>query len=203
MLILKKPHRGENKMDAKEQFREGQFHLMRGELEDSVGAFTKAIDAGYDEAMAYLSRGAAYMKLKKAPEAIADFTKAIERDPQSPRAYFFRGSALMLIEELERAIEDLSRALELNPEHGAAFFARATCHAQLGHDEEATRDMKTALVYAETAAQGMADTIGLIRTHFDMAMALLSGERKPTTVQLTEEEQAKVKKWLEEGQAEE
>jgi len=107
------------------------------------------------------------------------------------------------VEELDRAIEDLSRAIELHPDHGAAFFARGICHAQLSHDDEAARDMKTALTYAETAAQGMADSIGLIRTHFDMAMALLSGERKPTTVQLTEKEQEQIKRWLEEGQQEE
>jgi tetratricopeptide (TPR) repeat protein len=189
-------------MDAKELFREGQLQLMRGELEDSVASFAKAIEAGFDDAVVYLSRGATYMKLKKPAEAIADFGSAIERDDQSSRAYYYRGSALMLIDELERAIEDLSRAIELNPENGAAFFARATCRAQLGQDEEATRDMKTALVYAETAAQGLADSIGMLRTHFDMAMALLSGERKPSTIQLTPEEQAQVKKWLEEGQEE-
>jgi tetratricopeptide (TPR) repeat protein len=189
-------------MDPKELFREGQFHLMRGELEESVEAFTKAIGAGAEDAMPYLSRGAAYMKLKKPLEAIADFGSAIEKDSQNSRAFYFRGAAYMLVDELEKAVEDLDRAIELNPENGAAFFARGTCHAQLENDDQATLDMKTALSYAKTAAQGMADTIGLIRTHFDMAMALLSGERKPTTVQLTEQEQAQIKRWLEEGQEE-
>jgi tetratricopeptide (TPR) repeat protein len=186
-------------MDPKELFREGQFHLMRGELQESVEAFTKAIEAGADSAVAYLSRGAAYMKLKKTAAAIADFGSAIEKDDQNSRAFYYRGAAYMLVDELEKAVEDLSRAIELNPENGAAFFARGTCHAQLENDDQATQDMKTALSYAETAAQEMADTIGLIRTHFDMAMALLSGERKPSTVQLTEQEQAQIKRWLEEG----
>jgi tetratricopeptide (TPR) repeat protein len=185
-------------MDARELFREGQSHLMRGELQESVEAFTKAIEAGEEGAIVYLSRGAAHMKLKKPAEAIADFGSAIEKDNNNSRAFYYRGSAFMLIDELEKAIEDLSRAIELNPENGAAFFARGTCHAQLEHDEEATRDMKTALAHAETAAQGMADTVGLIRTHFDMAMALLSGERKPTTMQLTEQEQAQIKRWIDE-----
>lgn len=189
-------------MDADELFREGQFHLMRGELEESVEAFTKAIEAGAGGAMVYLSRGATYMKLNKPAEAIADFGAAIQKDDRNSRAFYFRGAAYMLVDELEKAVEDLSKAIALNPENGAAFFARGTCHAQLGNDEQATRDMKTALAYAETAAQGMAESIGLIRTHFDMAMALLSGERKPSTIQLTEQEQAQIKRWLEEGQEE-
>jgi len=189
-------------MEAREIFREGQFALMRGELEESVGAFTRAIEAGFTEAVVYLSRGAAYMKLKKADEAIADFGRAIEINPGSDRAHYYRGSAHMLREDYPSAVADLTRAIELNPDHGAAFFARGACHAQLGEDEQATKDMKTALAYAETAAQGIADTFGIIRTHFDMAMALLSGERRPTTVELTEKERELVRKWLAEGQEE-
>ncbi len=189
-------------MDPMELFREGQFHLMRGELEESVAAFTKAIDAGAPGTIAYLSRGAAYMKLQKPDEAAADFTSAIESDPKNPRAYYYRGAALMLKGDYEAAVSDLTKTVEMNPEHGAAFFARGACHAQIGNDEEATRDMKTALAFAETAAQGLADTFGIIRTHFDMAMALLSGERRPSTMELTEKEQKLIQKWLEEGKEE-
>lgn len=189
-------------MDPRETFREGQYHLMKNELEESVESFTKAIEAGMDEAIVYLSRGVAYMKMEKPVEAARDFSAAIERSPESSRAYYYRGSALMLTEEYEAAVSDLTKAIELDPENGAAFFARSICHVQLGNDEEATRDMKTALAMAETAAQGLADTLGVIRTHFDMAMALLSGERRPSTIKLTEKEQEQLKRWLEEGREE-
>jgi tetratricopeptide (TPR) repeat protein len=189
-------------MDPREVFGQGQQHLLKGELEESVRSFTQAIEAGMDDAIAYLSRGVSYMKMQKPVEAAGDFSKAIERAPESDRAYYYRASALMLSGEYEAAVPDLSRAIELNPENGAAFFARATCHVQLGNDDEATRDMKTALAMAETAAQGLADTFGIIRTHFDMAMALLSGERRPSSLQLTEKEQEQLKRWLEEGQEE-
>jgi tetratricopeptide (TPR) repeat protein len=187
-------------MEAKELFLEAQLHLLRGEIEDSIKAFTRAIEAGAPEAITYLSRGAAYMKLKDADRAIEDFSVAIQKDADNARAYYYRGAARMLKDELEEAIEDLTRAIELNPENGAAFFARGTCHAQLENDDEATKDIKTALAFSETAAQSLADSMGMIRTHFDMAMALLSGERKATSMELTEEEQAKIKRWLEEDE---
>jgi tetratricopeptide (TPR) repeat protein len=193
---------GERMGDPREIFGEGQQHLLKGELEESVKSFTSAIEAGMDEAIAYLSRGVAYMKLKKPVEAAADFSKAIERSPQSDRAYYYRASALMLSGEYGAAVPDLDRAIEINPENGAAFFARATCHVQLGNEDEASRDMKTAIAMAETAAQGLADTFGIIRTHFDMAMALLSGERRPSSLKLTEKEQEQLRKWLEEGREE-
>jgi len=187
-------------MEAKELFLEAQLHLLRGELEDSVETFTRAIGAGATDALAYLSRGTAYMKLEDPGRAIEDFSTAIQKDAGSARAYYYRGAARMLKDELEEAVEDFTRAIELNPENGAAFFARGTCHAQLENDDEATRDIKTALAYSETAAQGFADSMGLIRTHFDMAMSLLSGERRATSMELTEEEQATIKRWLEEDE---
>lgn len=187
-------------MEAKELFLEAQLHLMRGEIEDSIEAFTRAIGAGATEAITYLSRGAAYMKLKDMDKAIEDFNAAIQKDAGNARAHYYRGAARMLKEELEEAIEDLTRAIELNPENGAAFFTRGTCHAQLENDDEATKDIKTALAFSETAAQGLADSLGMVRTHFDMAMSLLSGTRKASSIELTEEEQATIKRWLEEDE---
>jgi tetratricopeptide (TPR) repeat protein len=101
-------------------------------------------------------------------------------------------------EDYKSAVKDFTKALELKPDHGASFFARGTCYAQLGLDEEATRDLKTAISYSEAAAQSFVDTFGILRTQFDGVLALISGERRHPGMELSEEETAKIRKWLEE-----
>lgn len=80
-------------MDAHEFFEDGKRLFVEGMLRESIDAFTKALDAGADPEITYLSRGTAYLKLKEANEAIDDFTKAIEADKSSPRACYYRGMA--------------------------------------------------------------------------------------------------------------
>jgi tetratricopeptide (TPR) repeat protein len=184
-------------MEARELFKEAQLLFMQGKHRESIGAFTRALDAGAEPFICCLSRGAAHIQLKEPEMAIEDFTRAIEADGKNARAYYYRGTAYMLKEDYERAIADFGRAIELKPDHGAAFFARGTCYAQVGKDEEATRDLKTAISYSEASIQGFVDTFGILRTQFDGVLALISGERRHPSVELTDEETAKLKKWLE------
>lgn len=185
-------------MEAKELFKDAQILFMQSKHKESIEAFTRALEAGAEPFIAYLSRGAAYLKIEELDRAVEDFTKAIELDNQNPRVYYYRGTAHMIKEDYEKAVSDLSKAIELNPEHGAAIFARGTCYAQMEMDDEAVRDIKTATSISETAMQSFADTFGIIRTHFDGVMALLSGERRPHALELTEKETEMIKKWLEE-----
>lgn len=185
-------------MDTKELFQKAQRLFIEGKHKESIEAFTKAIESGEKSEIAYLSRGVAYFNLKEHDKALADFSKAIEANEKNVRAYYYRGIAYNAKSEYNRAIEDLNKAIELKPDYGAAVFARGTAYAQIGNDDEAARNIKTALIYGETAAQGFADTFGMFRTQFNKALALITGERKPPTMVLTEEETEKLKKWLEE-----
>ena len=203
-------------MGAKELFEEGQKLLIEGKQKErsdeagakdafsrAVGALSRAIEAtpagtGAEPAIIYLSRGVAYLQLKDADKAIADFTKAIEAGQKIGfRAYYYRGIANMIKNALEPAVADLTKAIELKPEHGAAIFARGAALAQLDRDEEATKDIKTALSHSEAGIEGFADTLGIIRTQFDKAMSLMTGQRPVPTMELSEKETETLRKWLE------
>jgi hypothetical protein len=54
------------------------------------------------------------------------------------------------------------------------------------------------LINSEAALQGFADTFGVLRTQFDKSLALMTGERKPPSVELSGKETETLKKWLEE-----
>jgi tetratricopeptide (TPR) repeat protein len=185
-------------MDGKVLFRDGQNLFIGGKYKESIEAFKKAEDAGEKTEILYLSRGVANVKLNEHDKAIEDFSRAIDLNSQNSRSYYYCGLAYLIKEDFDKAVTNLGRAIELKPDHGAAFFARGTAYAQMGNDDEAAKNIKTALTYSEAAAQGFADTVGIFRTQFDKALALLTGERKAPSVALTEEETETLKKWIKE-----
>jgi tetratricopeptide (TPR) repeat protein len=185
-------------MSGEEHFEKAQKLFLEGKHKESIDAFTEAIEAGEKKDITYLSRGVAYFQLKDFDNAIADFGKAIEVNDKNVRAYYYRGVASSAKGDHNSAIPDYDKAIELKPDHGAAFFARGSAYAQLGNDDEATKNIKTALIYSESAAQGFADTIGMFRTQFDDALAIMSGERKSSSITLDEKEAETLKKWIRE-----
>lgn len=185
-------------MDPMELLREAQQLFATGKNKESIEGFTKAIEAGADPYIAYLSRGAANLKAEVADNAIQDFTRAIDANNQSARAYYFRGTAYMMKEEFEQAVSDFSKALELKTDYGIAKFSRSVAYARMDMPEEAARDMVAVMPQMEQNLQSFADTQGIIRTQFSKVMAQLEGERKWPTLNLSEKEMSTLKKLLEE-----
>ncbi len=185
-------------MDPNQLLKEAQLLLVDGKDKESIEAFTKAIEAGADPYIAYLSRGATHLKLKEGNEAINDFNEAINVNNKSARAYFFRGLSYMLTNEFEKAAEDFSKALELKPGYAMAKFSRATTYARMNKADEAAKDIMEIMPQMEANLQSFADTYGIVRTEMWKVMAQLSGERPWPTLGLSEKEMDTLKKWLEE-----
>lgn len=187
-------------MDPKGLLKEAQLLFIDGKDKESIEAFTKAINAGADPYIAFLSRGAAHLKLKEGDEAIKDFDKAIDANSKSARVYFFRGMAHMLKNEYEKAVDDFTKALELKTDYGMAKFSRSAAYAQLGKVDEASKDLMEVMPQMETNLQSFADTYGIVRTEMWKVFAQLSGERPWPTLTLGEKEMDTLKKWLSEEQ---
>jgi len=185
-------------MNPMELLKEGQLLFVNGKHEESVEIFTKALEAGAEPYIAYLSRGAANLKLDEADKAIQDFTLAIRANSQSARAYYFRGTAYMMKEEFEKAVSDFSNALELKTDYGIAKFSRSIAYARLDKTEEASRDMMAIMPQMEENLQSFADSHGIIRTQLIKVMGQLEGERPFPTLNLGEKEMDTLKKWLRE-----
>ncbi len=185
-------------MEANDFFEEAKRLFVQGKIRESIEAFTKAAAAGYDPVISFLSRGAAYLKLKEADNAIADFSSIIAMGQKSPRAYYYRGMAYAQKKDHEKAIEDFTRAVELKPDDGASLFARGAAYLEMGKIDEAADDIRRATNHLQAAVQGYADTIG-DRTHLDRILAVLEGERREGAFDLNEAEFASIKEMLEEA----
>jgi tetratricopeptide (TPR) repeat protein len=185
-------------MDINEMLAEAQRSFIQKDFKGSVEAFTKIIGRGEMLEMSYLSRGVAYFQLKEFNSAIEDFSKVLELNDRNRRAYYYRGMSYLIKEEFEKAISDLDMAIELKPDNGTAYFARGTAYAQLGNEEEAINNIKNALINSEAMVQGFTENFGVMRAQFNKVLEMMTGERKPDSISLTEDETEKLKQWLHE-----
>ena len=65
----------------------------KGNYQEAIENFSKAIDAYPDDASLYNNRGLTYFELKKYDKALSDFSKAIQLKPDYTVAYCNRGLA--------------------------------------------------------------------------------------------------------------
>ncbi len=187
-------------MDSDDLLKEAQLFFVEGKDRESIESFSKAIDAGADPYICFLSRGVVHLKLKAVDEAINDFSKAIEANNKSARSYFYRGLAYMDKNEYEKAADDFSHALERKTDYGMAKFSRAVAYARMNKIEEAYQDMATVIPEMEKNLQAFSDSYGIVRTEMWKVFAQLSGERPWPTVELGEKDMETIKKWLKEGE---
>jgi tetratricopeptide (TPR) repeat protein len=187
-------------MNPDDLLKEAQLLFVDGKDRESIEGFSKAIEAGADQYICYLSRGAAHLKLKEVDDAINDFSKAIDANNKSARAYFYRGLSYMDKNEYEKAAEDFSHALERKTDYAMAKFSRAVAYARMNKTEEASQEMLAIIPQMEENIQAFADSYGIVRTEMWKVLAQLSGERPYPTVELGEKEMETIKKWLKKGE---
>ncbi|MFZ5775763.1 MAG: tetratricopeptide repeat protein [Thermodesulfobacteriota bacterium] len=184
-------------MTTNELFHEAQDFFVEGQYPESIKAFTKAHEEGYDPVRSYLSRGVAFLKNQQPEMAIDDFSAVVALDPDNDRAYYYRGIAHIGKREYEDALDDLTHSIAINPGRGVAYFARAIVESEFGCEEDALRDFQAAVAHSDRETAAFAHTFGNTHTLFDRSMALLEGERGPLSIVLTDEEVAKLEKWME------
>ena len=89
----------------------GGTYQTRGDSDNAVADYTKAIEANSQYADAYVGRGIVYQAKGDSDRAIADYTKAIEINPRYAEAYVGRGIVYRVKGESDRAITDYTPRL--------------------------------------------------------------------------------------------
>ena len=100
---------------AEESYNRGSELLDKGEYDEAIDEFTKAIEIDPNYAEAYNNRGLAYYYTWEYDLAVADYDKAIEIDPDYADAYNNRGNAYADNGQYDLAIADYDRAIEIDP----------------------------------------------------------------------------------------
>jgi tetratricopeptide (TPR) repeat protein len=97
----------------KELYKIGVQHNKKGEFNEAIGYYTKAIALKPDVAPLYFVRGRAYVQAKNYDNAISDLTAAIKLKPDYAEAYNFRGIAYSAKKEKPASVADFKKACDL------------------------------------------------------------------------------------------
>ena len=152
-----------------EAFRRGMDAFVENNFSESVEGFTKVIEIDPGFRLAYVSRGAALIKMDRNKEAIADFGQAIELDPDHPKPYHLRGLARIERGDHEGALKDFGNAIDLDPDYGPVYYSRAALQLELGREELATNDIQMVQVLTEMNTQTFANENNIWRSrHLDL-----------------------------------
>ena len=99
---------------------EGRYYTLRasswlalGQPDKALADFDKAIEMGYRQAHAFVSRGLFYASSGDYEKAIADYNEALEIDPEDTAPLINRAAARMGQGEFEQAIADYSEKFAL------------------------------------------------------------------------------------------
>ena len=134
---------------AKEYFNQGNDCLDKGDHEEAIYYYTKAIKIDPDFADAYRARAWEYESLQMYKESIEDFTKGIIIIGPDNRFlwewYQNRGIAYSSFGKTEEAIADYTKSIKLYPNE-SAYANRANQYCFLGKCTEAVADYTRCII---------------------------------------------------------
>ena len=107
--------------DAKDYYNQGDAYFKKGQTDQAIAAFTKAIEKNPRFVNAYYYRGMAYHRKKEDDKVVADYTKAIEINPQFGVAYAERALIYLVRKEYDKAWQDVHKAESLGQEIRSGF----------------------------------------------------------------------------------
>ena len=134
-----------NLQTAEEYFYSALEKYKQKDYYGAIAGFTKVIELGPNNIVAYYNRGITKRDLNDNYGAIADYTKAIEIDPNYAFAYNNRGVLKQRLEDYYGAIADYIKAIELDPNYIDAYNNRGYCKRRLKDYYGAIADLTKAI----------------------------------------------------------
>jgi tetratricopeptide (TPR) repeat protein len=117
----------------------------KGQYDEAISDYNKALEINPQYALAYYNRGLAYDSKGQYDQAISDFNKALEINPRNALTYVGRGMAYGKKGSYDEAISDYTKVLEINPRYAEAYYNRGLLYDNKGQYDQAISDYSKAL----------------------------------------------------------
>jgi tetratricopeptide (TPR) repeat protein len=117
--------------------REGMALLDKGERDEAIKKFDRAVEIDPKFADAYTNRARAYYEKHDYDRAHDDASSAINLDRKAARAYVYRAAAYDKLDQYVKSLVDCEEALRLDPKLALAYVYRASAIHSLRHDKAA------------------------------------------------------------------
>jgi len=134
----------------------------RGQLDEAMMHFQKAVEIQPDFAETYNNIGIVYWDKGRLDEAIAQFEKALKIQPENPQAYNNLGMVLAQKGLADEAITQFQKALAIEPDYADAHYNIGVILAPKGQLDEAIGQFRIAIALRPDLASA----------HYNLGMAL-------------------------------
>lgn len=131
--------------DAKFYIDRGVAYGQKGQFEQAIADFTKAIEIDPKSTDAYFNRAVAYAKKNQHDRAISDYTKALQTGPKDAGTYYYRGIAYLEKRQFDQAADDFTNAIEIGIKDPSAYYYRGIAYMSKGEFDWAIDDFNKAL----------------------------------------------------------
>lgn len=131
--------------DGNKYISSGFSYLKKGQTEEAISSFERAIDLDPGKALTYVARGSAYFRLGRFDKALSDFSRAIEIDPGLAAAYQNRGSVYYRQGQFDKAMSDYNRVIEIEPGFAVAYIDRGNIYMSQKRFDDAISDFSRAI----------------------------------------------------------
>lgn len=105
----------DNEPSSTVHFRVGMFHVVRGEYEQAIESFSRAIELEPDFDEAFQERGNCHAALGQYAQALSDYARVIVLMPNYGRPYYQRALVYLAQGKPDAALSDLKVAVGLMP----------------------------------------------------------------------------------------
>ncbi|MBN1866007.1 tetratricopeptide repeat protein [Candidatus Sumerlaeota bacterium] len=143
--------------EAAWNFYRGGAYSQRGDVENAVKYYSKAVELRPRFAMYRINLGAALAEQGRLDEAISQYLKSAEIDPYSSEAYNRLGLARARQGKVDEAIESFSKAVELSPDYPEACVNLGIALGQAGRADEALEAFRKGVAAAPRMPEARAN----------------------------------------------
>ena len=129
----------------------GIIHHEKGQYQEAIAAFTKAIPLQEDKAGTYFRRALAYEAMKDDAHTLEDLDFAILADPGYADAYLEKGVVYSCQERYDEARREIDKAIALDPGKAHYYSQRAMAMSMPAFDSGDEGALCEALIYMDEA----------------------------------------------------
>src|SRR3972149_2138113 len=134
---------------AEANINHGADNYQRGQYDEAISDFSKAIEINPAYAEAYTNRGNAYATQENYDQAISDYNESLKINPRLTETYNNRGIAYGKGKgQYDKAISDFNKAIEINPTYAEVYFNKALVFEKTGRVREAVEVYKEFIQHA-------------------------------------------------------
>jgi len=132
--------------DAQFYNNRGAIYVAKGQYDQAISDFNKALEIDPNYLFAYNNRGTAYMNKDQYDQAISDFNKVLEIEPRyaGGAAYYGRAMVYEKKDQYDQAISDFNKAIEIDPKNASAYYRRGRCYYFKKEYNKSWEDVKKA-----------------------------------------------------------